>query len=195
MVKLLAEHIRKSSSNPSSGQSSSRRPARSPSQESRGKKKSMRFSKQAQALVAESDTKHKDGANVESTISNENSCDEDARVAIEMVSTAADAAHFAPYEKASFGKGEISYTASQSRKSSSDWIYDTGATAHMTDQIDAFKSDPRVNKSGRRKVRVGGGSLSIRGRGTISTKLALSKMKLHNVLFVPNLGANFISSA
>ena len=41
----------------------------------------------------------------------------------------------------------------------------------MTDQINAFKSDPRVNKSDRRRVKVGGGSLYIRGRGTVSVKL------------------------
>ena len=65
----------------------------------------------------------------------------------------------------------------------------------MTDQINAFKSDPRVNKSGRRRVKVGGRSLYIRGRGTVSVKLTYSKMRLHNTLFISNLGANLVSSA
>jgi GAG-pre-integrase domain len=65
----------------------------------------------------------------------------------------------------------------------------------MTDQINAFESDPRVNELGRRRVKVGGGSLCIRGRGTVSIKLARSKMRLHNTLFVPNLGASLVSSS
>ncbi|KAF7502120.1 hypothetical protein GJ744_007100 [Endocarpon pusillum] len=57
--------------------------------------------------------------------------------------------------------GKISLIASQSKSSSPSWICDSGATAHMTDQINAFESDPTVNESGRRKVKVGGGTLSI----------------------------------
>jgi hypothetical protein len=65
----------------------------------------------------------------------------------------------------------------------------------MTNQINAFKSDPQVNELGKRKVKVGGGSLCIKGRGTISVKLARSKMRLHNTLFIPNLGVNLVSSS
>ena len=36
----------------------------------------------------------------------------------------------------------------------------------MTDQLDMFEQDPRPRESGQRKVSVGGGQLSIRGRGT-----------------------------
>jgi hypothetical protein len=85
--------------------------------------------------------------------------------------------------------------ASQSKSGPPGWIYDSGVTAHMTDQIDAFESDPTVNESGRRKVMVGGGTLSIKGRGTINVKLPRSDLRLHNALFVPHLGANLLSSA
>ena len=197
MLKLLNEHLRKSSlkssPKPSSRKSSSQQHSRSPSRESRGKKKSVRFSSN-QALVADSETDHEKKPNANSAISEESSCDEQARVAAVMVGPAADAAYFVS-AKASRHTGEISHMASQSYVRSSDWIYDSGATAHMTDQIDAFESDPRVNESGRRKVKVGGGSLCIRGRGTVSVELARSKMRLHNALFVPNLGANLVSSS
>ena len=65
----------------------------------------------------------------------------------------------------------------------------------MTDQIDAFESDPTVNESGRRKIIVGGGTLAIKGRGTISVKLPKSSLRLHNALFVLNLGFNLISAS
>jgi hypothetical protein len=125
--------------------------------------------KRNRALVAESDAEREDDPRATST-SDDNSSDNQACVAAEMVGPAADAAHFAT-EKASLNIGEISYIAFQCHTSSPDWIYDTGATAYMTDQINAFKSDPQVNESGRRRVTVGGRSLLIRGRGTISVKL------------------------
>jgi hypothetical protein len=152
------------------------------------------FSKGNRALVADSETEREDEPRANSATSDDNSCDEQARVAAVMVGPAVDATHFAT-EKTSLDIGEISYMASQGQASSSDWIYDTGATAHMTDQIDAFESDPQVNESGRRRVKMSGGSLSIRGRETISVKLAHSKMRLHNTLFIPNLGVNLVSSA
>jgi hypothetical protein len=42
----------------------------------------------------------------------------------------------------------------------------------MTDQINAFESDPQVNELSKRKVKVSGESLYIKGQGTISIKLA-----------------------
>jgi len=65
----------------------------------------------------------------------------------------------------------------------------------MTDQIDAFESDPTVNESGRRKIIVGRGTLAIRSRGTISIKLPQSQLRLHNTLFVLNLSVNLISAS
>jgi hypothetical protein len=37
------------------------------------------------------------------------------------------------------------------------------AIAHMINQINAFESDPQINELGKRKVKVGGRSLYIRG--------------------------------
>ena len=65
----------------------------------------------------------------------------------------------------------------------------------MTDQINAFESDPTVNESGRRKIIMGEGILAIRGRGTISVKLPQSQLRLHNALFVLNLSVNLISAS
>lgn len=71
------------------------------------------------------------------------------------------------------------------------WIGDTGATSHMTDKLDLFVDDPTPNESGNRKVIVGGGQLSIRGRGIAMFRS--SNTRLHDVLYVPRLGANLIS--
>jgi hypothetical protein len=57
-----------------------------------------------------------------------------------------------------------------------------------------FKSDFRVNKLGRRRVKIDNRSLLIRGRGTISVKLVYSKIRLYNTLFISNLGVNLMSS-
>ena len=192
--RLLREHRKKSSSRTSSQRpESSRRRQSSPSP---GKKasKSVHF-RRAKALLVDSDTEQDDVPR-----SNDQGASDDsdgnnfAQVAIEMVGTSADADRVSTQAR-SLHIGEISFMAHQSRPSSSAWIYDSGATAHMTDQIDAFESDPTVNESGRRKVMVGGGTLSIKGRGTINVKLPHSNLRLHNALFVPHLGANLLSSS
>jgi hypothetical protein len=79
-----------------------------------------------------------------------------------MMGPAANAAHFVS-KKASYLTNEISHMTSQSHVRSSNWIYDIGATAHMTDQINAFKSNPQVNESGKHRVKVSDESLYIKG--------------------------------
>ena len=81
------------------------------------------------------------------------------------------------------------YTAQE--RTNNIWIGDTGATSHMTDQLNLFVEDLRLKESGRRKVNVGGGQLSILERGT--ARFRPSNARLHNVLYVPRLGVNLIS--
>ena len=76
-------------------------------------------------------------------------------------------------------------------RSKDSWIGDTGATSHMTDDLDLFIDDPKANESGNRKVIVGGGQLAIRGKGIALFRP--SNTKLRNVLYVPKLGANLIA--
>jgi hypothetical protein len=64
----------------------------------------------------------------------------------------------------------------------------------MINQINTFKSDSIVNKSGRCKVIMSGETLSIKGKDIINMKLLYSNLRLHNALFVPYLSANLLSS-
>jgi hypothetical protein len=190
MIKLLTEHQRKSSSRLSSRKSSANQQSRSPSRENPIKEKSVHFSTRNRAFIAKSDIEREDGPYAIST-SDDNSRDDQAHIVAEMVGLAADAVYFVT-EKASFDIDKISYMVYQSHPSSPDWIYDIGTTTHMTDQIDMFESDPRVNETGRRKVKMGDGTLMIRGQGTIFIELTQSKIRLHNILFVLNLGINLV---
>lgn len=73
-----------------------------------------------------------------------------------------------------------------------EWIADTGATSHMTDQLHLFSSPLR--KVSKRSVRVGGnGNLSIKGVGTVQVQTKGGVMNLANVLYVPDLGVNLLS--
>ena len=65
----------------------------------------------------------------------------------------------------------------------------------MTNQIDAFKSDPTVNKSERREVIVSGKTLLIKGRETINVKLPYSNLRLYNALFISFIGVNLLSAS
>ena len=63
----------------------------------------------------------------------------------------------------------------------------------MTDQINVFESNSRVNELKRYKIKISNKSLSIRKRKTIFIKLILNKIRLYNVLFIFNLNTNLIS--
>ena len=60
----------------------------------------------------------------------------------------------------------------------------------MTDQLEMFISDPRLKESGRRKVNISGGQLSILRWGIIIFKPL--NTRLRNTLYVLRLGANLI---
>jgi hypothetical protein len=80
-----------------------------------------------------------------------------------------------------------------SKISSSEWIPDTAASSHMTDQEKSFhgplKSIPR------RTIKVGGGRLSARHVGIAELRLKDgSFLRLKDCLYVPHLGANLLSA-
>jgi hypothetical protein len=74
----------------------------------------------------------------------------------------------------------------------SDWCADTGCTSHMTDKPTLFRG-PMV-KIRRRTVKVGGGRLYADFMGTVEMKVAGVSLLLENVLHVPSLDANLLSS-
>ena len=47
-------------------------------------------------------------------------------------------------------------------------------------------------ENGRRAVKVGGGQLAIKGKGTVIAHFKISSIRLKNTLFVPRLGANLL---
>ena len=73
-----------------------------------------------------------------------------------------------------------------------EWIADTGASAHMTDQLHLFRGPlRRVEK---RSVRVRGDiRLRIKGVGSAQVQTEGGMMNLSNVLYVPDLGVNLLS--
>ena len=72
------------------------------------------------------------------------------------------------------------------------WVSDTGATAHMTDQRQLFRSLAPVK---RRTIRVGGGKLYSWHMGVCELRVLSGRtVLLKDVLFVPNLGVNLLSS-
>ena len=72
------------------------------------------------------------------------------------------------------------------------WVSDTGATAHMTDQRQLFRSLTPVK---RRTIRVGGGKLYSWHMGVCELRVPSGRVVLlKDVLFVPKLGVNLLSS-
>ncbi len=72
----------------------------------------------------------------------------------------------------------------------SDWIADTGATSHMTDQLRLFSGPLKSIK--RRTIKVGGGKLCSDQCGTVVMKVN-GECRLTEVLYVPDLGVNLLS--
>lgn len=74
------------------------------------------------------------------------------------------------------------------------WIADTGATAHMTDQLHLFRGPLKM--VGNKSVQVGGNTrLRIEGAGQVQVQTKGGVMNLSNVLYVPDLGVNLLSGA
>ena len=73
----------------------------------------------------------------------------------------------------------------------SDWIADTGATSHMTDQLQLF-SEP-LKSIRRRTIRVGEGRLYSDQCETVIMRVNNDECRLTDVLYVPELGVNLLS--
>ena len=72
------------------------------------------------------------------------------------------------------------------------WVSDTGATAHITDQHQLFQSLVPIKCC---TIRVGGGKLYSWHMGVCELRVPSGRtMLLKDVLFVPNLGVNLLSS-
>ena len=72
------------------------------------------------------------------------------------------------------------------------WVSDTGATAHMTDQCQLFRSLVPIKHC---TIRVGGGKLYSWHMGVCELRVPSGRtVLLKDVLFVPNLGVNLLSS-
>lgn len=70
------------------------------------------------------------------------------------------------------------------------WVSDTGATTHMTDQRQLFRSLTPVK---RRTIKVGGGKLYSWHMGVCELRVPSGRtVLLKDVLFVPNLGVNLL---
>jgi len=74
----------------------------------------------------------------------------------------------------------------------SEWVADSGASSHMTDQLRLF-SGP-LNRIKRRQIKVGGGKLYADYCGTVTMRdHGGNSVLLSSVLYVPNLGVNLLS--
>lgn len=73
----------------------------------------------------------------------------------------------------------------------SKWVADTGASSHMTDQIQLFRGP--LTKIRKRTIKVGGGKLFASQMGTVEMRVDGGCVKLKNTLFVPKLGVNLLS--
>jgi len=74
----------------------------------------------------------------------------------------------------------------------SEWVADTGASKHMTDQLQLFRG--RLKTIPRRTVIVGGGKLHSDQMGTVVMRVpGGSSVMLAKTLYVPNLGVNLLS--
>ena len=98
-------------------------------------------------------------------------------------------------EDSAASSDEESTEATLQRKSPlAQWIADTGATAHMTDQLHLFRGS--LKKIEKKSVQVGGNArLRIEGAGQVQVQTNGGVMNLSNVLYVPDLGVNLLSGA
>ena len=64
----------------------------------------------------------------------------------------------------------------------------------MTDCFNLFENNPIPRKSGNRKVKVGGGFLSIKGRGIVRTYFNIFKIKFVNTFYISRLGVSLLST-
>ena len=71
------------------------------------------------------------------------------------------------------------------------WWVDIGSTKHVIYYLDDFIEDLRLNESRNRKIRVGGGIVPIKGRGT--AVFLVINIKLKDYLYTPKFGARLIS--
>lgn len=79
-----------------------------------------------------------------------------------------------------------------SKVPSSQWVADSGASSHMTDQLHLFRSPLKQIK--RRAIRVGGGKLYTNEMGTVELHAKDGgSVLLSDVLYVPTLGVNLLS--
>ncbi|KAI0995304.1 hypothetical protein K3495_g12878, partial [Podosphaera aphanis] len=79
-----------------------------------------------------------------------------------------------------------------SKATPSTWPADTGASSHMSDQPDLFRTYQRIK---RRSIQVGGGVMYADYKGTVDLVCENgSSTRLKDVLFVPNLGVNLLSA-
>jgi hypothetical protein len=75
----------------------------------------------------------------------------------------------------------------------SQWASDTGASSHMTDQTQLFRG-PLIPIR-RRTIKVGGGTLYSGSKGTVEMRVGSGgSALLSDVLYVPKLGVNLLSS-
>ena len=75
----------------------------------------------------------------------------------------------------------------------SQWASDTGASSHMTDQTQLFRG-PLIPIH-RRTIKVGGGKLYSECKGTVEMRVDSGRsVLLSDVLYVPSLGVNLMSS-
>jgi Reverse transcriptase (RNA-dependent DNA polymerase) len=74
----------------------------------------------------------------------------------------------------------------------SDWCSDSGCTTHMTDEPGLFRG--ALIPINRRTVRVGGGKLYADFIGQVEMRVDGVSLLLDNVLYVPGLGVNLLSS-
>ena len=73
----------------------------------------------------------------------------------------------------------------------SKWVADTGASSHMTDQLQLFRGP--LTKIRKRTITVGGGKLFASQMGTVELRVDGGCVQLKNTLFVPKLGVNLLS--
>ncbi len=78
-----------------------------------------------------------------------------------------------------------------SRIPKSDWIADTGASSHMTDQLRLFSG--LLTSIRRRTIKVGGGKLYSDQCGTAVMRAKNGECRLTEVLYVPDLGVSLLS--
>jgi hypothetical protein len=76
----------------------------------------------------------------------------------------------------------------------SQWITNTGATAHIINQLHLFRGSLKEVK--KKSVQVKGNArLRIKGAGQVQVQTKEGVINLLNVLYIPNLGVNLLSGA